>query len=287
MPQVVYNRCYSLDPQVLRRVETMIGTNRCFNHITQFNKLDIHNILAHSELKQYVPETASYHDAESASIFNKHPVLYFKPCTGSRGIGVYRVTKMDNGELQLNHHHSAPNVVFSSYEELRAEFDAEIETTPYMIQQGISVQQLHGHNFDLRALVQKNRRGAWSVTNVISRVAFGEYYNTSVCENIRTAAEVLKELYSAVQVEGLLHSLGRISLKAADAIERGTNSHLGEISVDFVLDTEGQLWVVEINGKPEKNLYRSLPDHTDVYKRPLQYAAYLLTRRRSLRRKKS
>ncbi|HBG02774.1 MAG TPA: ATP-binding protein, partial [Firmicutes bacterium] len=55
------------------------------------------------------------------------------------------------------------------------------------------------------------------------------------------------------------------------------------ISVDFALDTEGHLWIIEVNGKPDRNLFFTLRDE-ELIKRilvsPLEYACFLANQRR-------
>ena len=53
---------------------------------------------------------------------------------------------------------------------------------------------------------------------------------------------------------------------------------LGEICVDFALDEEGNLWIIEVNGKPDKNLFFYLKDEQllkRLYSAPFKYAYFL------------
>jgi hypothetical protein len=75
-----------------------------------------------------------------------------------------------------------------------------------------------------------------------------------------------------------LISLRKISIQAADILDKKL-SHFGELSVDFALDTDGRLWIIEVNGKPQKVLFDVMEDSGErdlLYKRPLEYAAYLV-----------
>ena len=73
-----------------------------------------------------------------------------------------------------------------------------------------------------------------------------------------------------------------ISIKAACLLEKQLG-HLAELSVDFGLDHANKLWIIEINGKPDKQLYAELDDPKlmeQVYLTPLEYALYLPKKRR-------
>ena len=76
-------------------------------------------------------------------------------------------------------------------------------------------------------------------------------------------------------LNAIIRSIYDISLRAAEIIEIGTHCHLGELSVDLVLDNAGFLWIIEVNGKPQKELYDEIDKRDSVYKRPLEYARFL------------
>jgi hypothetical protein len=126
--------------------------------------------------------------------------------------------------------------------------------------------------------VQKNKEGEWTVTNVVSRIAYQGCFNTSVCENVLLSEEVLQHLYPPEKVNAIFRSIYDISLSAAEILETKTKYHLGELSVDFALDNDENVWIIEVNGKPQKDLYDGIRKQYRVYKRPLQYARYLSKR---------
>ncbi|MNY76041.1 hypothetical protein D3C86_2154960 [compost metagenome] len=70
-------------------------------------------------------------------------------------------------------------------------------------------------------------------------------------------------------------SIYDISLRIAEIIDIETDYHLGEFSVDVALDSEAHPWIIELNGQPQKSLYRGIPNRSIVYNRPIQYAKYL------------
>ncbi|MNP78274.1 hypothetical protein D3C76_1758460 [compost metagenome] len=67
-----------------------------------------------------------------------------------------------------------------------------------------------------------------------------------------------------------------ISLRSAEIIEIDSGIHLCEVSVDLALDKEGHVWIIEVNGKPQKSLYDEISfQKKAVYSRPIEYARYL------------
>ncbi|MFF2090053.1 YheC/YheD family protein [Paenibacillus sp. NPDC058174] len=275
-PQVVYNRCYDTNQETIERLRAVIGSRKCFNRINQFNKIEIYNHLK-DLLADYLPETFTYDKEQAVQLLEAHKTLYLKPCFGNKGKGVYRVEMKDSDEIHLCHHYFSPKIIVRDLSEFQDNIQKLIGSTRYIIQQGVDVQQINEQSFDIRALLQKNEKGMWKVTNIISRIAYAGSYNTSICEQVCLTIDILSRLYPPDKVKAILDSIHDISLKAAEIIDSNTSYHLGEFSVDFTLDKDEHPWIIELNGQPQKNLYNGLRNQVEVFKRPLEYAHYLRT----------
>ncbi|NOU90940.1 YheC/YheD family protein [Paenibacillus sp. LMG 31460] len=273
-PEVIYNRCYRINNRMIERLKANIGSNKWFNHINQFNKHEIHKNLS-QWLVQYLPETVLYDKEYTSHLLDIHKVLYFKPCYGNKGKGVYRVELKDSGEIHIGDHHFVPRIIVGDSLQFQEEIHKLVGSIPYIIQKGVDIQKLHNRIFDIRVLAQKNKKGLWSVTNVVSRIAHKGCFNTSMCKKVCLSEEVLNRLYPPNEVNAIIQSIYDISLRAAEIMEMSTSYHLGELSVDFALDNNGFFWIIEVNGKPQKDLYDELNKRSRVYKRPLEYAQYL------------
>ncbi|MFF2481944.1 YheC/YheD family protein [Paenibacillus sp. NPDC058071] len=275
-PHVVYNRCYDTNKEIIKRLGAVIGKDKCFNHINRFSKIEIYNRLS-DLLVDYLPETVAYEKEKAVQMLKDHKILYLKPCYGNKGKGVYRVELKESGEIHICHHYFSPKIIARDSSQFQNYIQKLIGTTPYIIQEGVEALQINEQNFDIRALVQKNEKGLWKVTNIISRIAYEGSYNTSICEKVCLSIDIFNHLYPQDTVEAILCSIDDISLKAAEILDSNTSYHLGEFSVDFTLDNNEQIWIIELNGQPQKSLYSELLNQNEVYKRPLQYARYLCT----------
>jgi len=276
-PVVVYNRCYGTDPALMERLEKTIGPRKCFNRTNQLNKSEVHGCLSRW-LSDYLPETFAYGEADEYAMLEKHKVVYFKPVYGHKGLGVYRAELMDTGKIHVGHHYYSPKTILDDAARFREHIRKLLGSTAYIVQQGVPIRQIRGQIFDIRVLVQKNERGLWSVTNLISRIAYKGSYNTSIYDKAMLSRKILQSLYPADRIEPILTSIYNVSLRATEIIEMGTDNHLGELSVDIALDRDAHPWIIELNGKPQKEIYNGIPNRSDVYMRPLQYARYLCGR---------
>jgi len=273
-PQVVYNRCYNRDSKLIERLEAVIGRNKCFNHINRFNKHIVSKKLSRW-LAPHLPETVLYDKELAVHFLWTHRHMYFKPCFGNKGKGVYRVELKDSGEIEIGYHHYTPHIIVGDMAQFQERIQQLLGSTPYVMQKGIHVKPLGEQTFDIRVLVQKNKSGQWAVTNVVSRIAHKGYFNTSICENVCLSQDILTQLYSPEEMNAILCSIYDTSLRAAEILEIDGRHHLAELSVDFVLDNEGHGWIIEVNGKPSKDLYDGIHKRYRVYKRPMEYAKYL------------
>jgi len=98
-----------------------------------------------------------------------------------------------------------------------------------------------------------------------------------MCERIYDAPKILQELYSHKEKKEILQSLNDISINTARIVEFDTGG-LGELGIDFALDEERKLWIIEINGKPQKDIYKDLKGYQYkklIYSRSIEYAYYL------------
>ncbi|SFJ44775.1 YheC/D like ATP-grasp [Paenibacillus sp. UNC496MF] len=276
-PQVVYNRCYNKKGTTIHRLEKAIGRNKCFNHINFFNKWELYNQFKQSDLKSYVPDTFLYDETNVSELLEKYKVVYLKPAYGSKGESVHRVELKENGDVHIALHTLTPKYICRRHESIREKLDERFGQKNYVVQQGVRSSQLEHQFFDIRVLVQKGFLGEWMVTAKTCRVAYKKYYNTSMCDTIYDAADILPRFFSPDKMKDIFRSLVEVSVQAAKDAETHLGS-LGELSVDFVLDEQRKLWIIELNGKPQKDLYKELTGCTFknlIYIRPLEYAYYL------------
>jgi hypothetical protein len=256
----------------------LIKKNKCFNLINHFNKWEIYKILSDSGLKQYVPETFLYDKVPLLDIFDIQTPLFLKPIYGHLGNGVYRIQITENGMKLIYQHHLNSRLIFEDDRIFLDKLQEFIGKKPYIIQKAIDFATLKNRHYDLRVLVQKDSMGKWNITSMISRIAYPNFFNTSVAQKNVHSEEVLQKCFEPLKVNNILQSLEDISINAASLIEKRIHS-LGEVSVDFGLDKDEQPWIIEINGMPQKKTFKEGITHLEskelIYKRPLEYAYYL------------
>ncbi|MGE5415151.1 MAG: YheC/YheD family protein [Acidobacteriota bacterium] len=281
MPDVCYNRFFrSKNSPHSRDTMSRLGRLgvRSFN-TTIGNKWRIFNMLGHSkDIKPHLPDTGNLISSSMLeSWLDKYGSVYIKPVKGCRGQGVTRVTKQvdrylvkgaqDNNARCLLH----PREVFSSIKKLN-------DDDTLIIQRSISCRGKEGH-FDVRALVQKDRSNQWHVTGIAARVGA----EGKVTTNLHTGghAEKLAELlvkrgFENSEVTEIISEINRLALQIAHVIEKNSRA-VGELGLDFIIDSIGKVWFLEANPKPGRQsfLHMSLETRRLTGLRPMEYACFL------------
>ncbi len=276
LPDVILNRLYRKNKKIVKRLEKIIGENRCFNHVNFLNKWKVYKILMNTDLKQYLPITFLYGHGNINKMLKKYRCLYLKPCYGCCGKRVYKIVITDDGEIKFYNHTVKAKEKFQNKQKFKEKIQKITYSKKFIVQQEVPMTRYNENSFDIRVLVQKNIKGFWAITNMASRITNKFFSNTSLFEKIDLTEHVLNQL-DLLNKDKVITALNDISIKTAQHLEKKLG-HLGELSVDFGLARDGKLTIIEVNGKPQKKIYDYLKDKDaieNIYKRPLEYAYYL------------
>ncbi len=272
-PDAVYNRCYTSSSRIAKRLERFIGKGRVFNIYTMFDKYEIYNFFYRSWLAEYMIPTWPYDPILLLNKLSKGESVLIKPAKGSLGSNVIKFEKTGNA------YYVYPQTVYSinkfdTTKQLFAYINKTMRQNPYyIIQPFINFITDEDSVFDMRYLVQKNENGAWEVTADHCRISYEDFFITNLSYEIIPVQEIFEQLDLD---NALMTQMKEISIETAMLIEEKVGP-LGELCVDFGIEENGRLRIIEINGKPDKSLFKDIGH--EIYKKtlitPLQYAEYL------------
>jgi hypothetical protein len=295
LPQCIYNRLGNRKSDKSDEVHKWIL--RCKERqIPVFNEHFLNKWHVHQALQQqpdampYLPKTILYHAHQDLlEMFGSYASVYAKPTNGSMGKGIYLIRAAANGyKLTRPTVTGTATRMFRDLMSLHRYLQKETKGKKYLLQQGLSLIGLGGKPADFRVLVQKDKRGEWSVSSLVARLG-----QNKVVSNIARGGSMISPA-RALHICGpklsgptSVHSLKQVALRLARQLEESIQGHYAEFGIDLGVDTRGRIWLLEVNSKPSKatssvQQQRNEAGEPIISRRPrpsvvrmLDYAAYL------------
>ncbi|MBW5447804.1 YheC/YheD family protein [Cohnella sp. CFH 77786] len=288
MPHLIYDRARY---QRTDRFDRLLAFRRKYADLPFLNrplrnKWTIYRVLSEvPALHSHLPATRLYESpSDVTALLKRFATVYFKPINGTGGRGILRIERRLGGTYLLqgrNHSRTIvpPRVV--RREQLPAMIRAwDRRGDRYLVQQGLQIKLPGGRVHDYRMLVQKNGRGEWEVTGCAGRVG----PRNSVTSNLHgggTAAameSLLREwVGSEAEISQIRTSAESFGIEVAKTLE-ATYGTLCELALDLAIDRKGQVWLLEVNQKPAREVFFHAGER-DVYRRaitrPIEYALWL------------
>ena len=269
-PETIYNRCFPEPSDLLAKLGDTIGTEQIFNNCTHFDKWDVYQTLREGGLEEYLPKTYRYTTDDLADTLAQHHSLVLKPRLGHGGAGVIKVTMLSPNVVIVLSQAGVPVPLWNA-ELFIPLLIGSAPPESFIAQEYIESALMGQDRFDVRILMQKNGVGRWEIGGELSRVGLASNLLTNYYHTIAAPVDFLPS--------DLLSRLESISYAVAEALD-GPFALLGELGVDFLIDEGGNAWILEVNGKPDKSLFRQLDDQAmlkRIYLNPLAYQGYLLS----------
>lgn len=267
MPDVIYDRHGRVNKDKKREVakcreEFEENPNICFiNPTGSLGKWVVHQkLFLYPEMQKYLPETILYREINDVLLMLKeHSFIFIKSCYGSRGQEVLSVEMIDK-KYKINFYDKKlKQIIIDDIEEVKKfveKFILEKQQQgrkTFIIQKGINLIKYKGHKMDFRITLEKNEEGEWEAINYYARHSRKDYnitnYGAGGDEHLyESVYATLKQDYKNIPTQD---EFGKLTIKIAKYIEKGFGTY-GEIGMDMAIDTEGNIWFIEGNSKPDK-----------------------------------
>ncbi|UVI31883.1 YheC/YheD family endospore coat-associated protein [Paenibacillus spongiae] len=209
-------------------------------------------------LVKYLPESHVLRNYTLLkSMCSRYHTVFLKPVRGSLGKGIIRISK--DGDHYQAHFATVGGTrkqQFASLLKFFTSISGKMKTVRYQIQQGLNLIDIGGRPVDFRALVQKNETGKWSLTSIVARTAGSHHFVSNLARGgtLSTVKEaVAKSNLSYAQGHDAPSRLQKAALEIAKGIDTHIPAHFGELGIDLALDSNGRIWLLEVNSKPSKN----------------------------------
>lgn len=259
LPDVVYNRLPS------RKLEKNIYVKKVIRYLEKqkiphfnpcfFDKLTLNSWMKRSKkFNILLPETLPFNKKNFLKLLEKYPMLYLKPVHGKAGIDFLKIEKdLNSYTLLYQNKNVLSKMNFTDIYKLWNKITRFTNTKKYIIQQGIYLKTYKNDPYDIRILVQKNRKTNWIVSGIGCRIAGHDSITTHVPRGgyilpfNKVLSNSFEESFSLWEKK-----LNEIAVDLTKHIENCSGYSLGEMSLDLGIDENNNLWFFEANSKPMK-----------------------------------
>ncbi|GMK46954.1 YheC/YheD family endospore coat-associated protein [Paenibacillus glycanilyticus] len=291
LPDVVNNRLTSRKLESRAIVQQFFKEIKSTHHASVFNekfldKMEVFDALKKDEsVRRYLPESHFLRNYTTLkSMCSRYGNVFLKPSKGSLGKGIIRVTKLE-GDIYQAHFTTGTGTrrqVYPNLVKLFSSISTKMKTIKYQAQQGLNLIEIQKRPVDFRAVVQKNATGKWTLTSVVARTASSQHFVSNLARGgtLSTVNEAVARSNIFAGKEGASKRLRTAALTIAEGIDKHIPAHFGELGIDLALDTNGRVWLLEVNSKPSKSDNTPLNQENDNKIRPsvrnvIQYSRFL------------
>lgn len=270
---------------VFKRVNVPSKTNKHLYEETNgrvfnsnfFNKWDMWKWLSPYEfIRSHLPHTAELnHVAEIYEMLDVYESIYLKPRNGSQGKGIIEIKRIgDLFQVTDDKNRSERVEKIEGHQKIVKVLKRKRK---YIIQQGVPVKH-DTRNVDFRIYMQKDETKQWKFSGYIARFAKPESITTNLhhLDYLLPGKEALKKIYQPPDEYILELIEQRIVNVFVDVCEHlDLNGCFGDLAIDFILDNDLHVWILEMNKRYGYKSFSIIKDATlygKVIRNPFLYA---------------
>jgi hypothetical protein len=277
-PDVLYDRAPVIDPLYAPAADQVrarfIQADIPFINPVAMLRLAADKWASYGVLSRYavpLPETGVLESGRLGDFLSRYEQVYIKPAEGSQGTGIIEAVRtgletwlircgVERYEVHSIHEaeRTVPVLIGNS----------AFRNGVYLVQRGISPESARSRTlprFDLRVLMQKDERNAWRMTGVVARVGQTDVPTTNLSTGARSeeAESTLDLFFGTARRRTILDLTERAAFAICRGLERDIGP-FGELGIDLIPDEAGRPWVIEINAKPGRSVFKRIAHSQEV-----------------------
>ncbi|MBA9025290.1 YheC/YheD family endospore coat-associated protein [Peribacillus huizhouensis] len=283
IPTFIYDRSFHgliRDDQIARKKITWLKEQAQFLGHGLPSKWQVYSELKDLPLLQaYLPQTSQATDAETIwNHLHKNEQILLKPLFGSRGIGIYLLSKVEDGTLvTMTKQEKRYERNFKSKQQLLRWIESLLKKFQFLIQPYLPLFNLENEPFDLRILLQKDANNQW----VEQGRGIRQGNKGCITSNLATGGKIITYEKFINQIDNphkkyIELTIGHLLRTLPEELESRFQP-LFELGIDLGIDQKNRVWILDINSKPGRKIIETLqPEKKDVlYEAPIAYCKYL------------
>ncbi len=287
LPKVFYDRSFNKKAGSVNKSNTRTLTSLGCSPINSanFRKLALDKKSTYSKISESgisdltAPLTEKFSESGIIDFLSTRNSCIIKPRFGSGGKGIIKVNRVNelyevkylDSSTYVNQNQLV-NAVRSARQEMRSHNRA------YVIQEYVDSPMLGDSVFDIRIIYQRGLDGAPKRTGMAARVSRPGRITSNLHKggDRLTLSRVLADVFGQDINGEIAEKLRTCSKKVFEFLDTEVGP-IGEVGMDFLIDRNGKLHLIEVNSTPGRSLFEILPVIRErSIRRPIEYAQHLL-----------
>lgn len=287
IPQLIFDRCRIQKSHRMKELRNFKSTFTNIHYLNRplGNKWTMHQKLQSSPfIEKYLPHTIKYtKNSDLIQMLKKYNFVYVKPVNGTGGRGILRIERQvgDNVKIEGRDHERriiSPRTISAiTLKDFISKWN--VTSTSYLVQQGIPLELSNGRVHDYRILVQKDGLGNWNITGGAGRMGAAR----SITANLHGGGSAIAMtklmqhfVNPDVNIASVQDEINTLAIELTVFLEK-QGYHLCELAIDIAIDRNGGIWIIELNPKPSREVFREIGEldrYFDAIRRPLEFAKH-------------
>lgn len=295
LPDVVYDRYFSHNAKQHQSKAICLAQlkeTHDFMYLTRglAGKWIVHQaLLQNKELFPYLPETLIFEGKSQLTdwLIAHQGEAFLKPQCGTHGKRTLYIKAIGHKDQLFIRGRSGANTIFTRYLNTSSGhrwIERFTQHKNYLIQPYLQLTNLQDEPFDIRVLMQKEQTGLWNLTGAAARIG----RKNSLTSNLHGGGRALKARSYLIHEFGkskameIMDTITHLSTVIPRTLEANFG-RLAELGIDYGVDKQGKVWVLEVNSKPGRSAFFQIGEADSARKSVenlINYTRYLLTHRK-------
>jgi len=288
LPKIVYDRSFRRKGRGTKASNTRALTKcGCVPiNSAEFRKIALDKYLMYRVLleeslgEMKLPSTEKYSKAGLMQFIETNGSCVIKPRFGSGGRGIIKVDKVNDG-YRVSYKDYSTVCIKENLIRIIDQTREKMNTLgrAHIMQKCIDLPTYEGRAFDVRVIYQRGSNGEPKRTGMAARVAAPNRITANLHQGggRETLSRVLGSVFGQDINGPIAESIRRAARNVFDKLNESHGS-IGEIGIDFLIDRNGNVHLIEVNSVPGRNLFHVLPSIRETaIRRPIEYAKHMLS----------
>lgn len=209
------------------------------------------------------------------NFFERSEIVFLKPRAGNRGNQIFVLRRKDDAIALKYYDHGEQRDLFPlTLDGAMSLIEAAAGDKNFIIQEGVDSLRFDEAVFDVRVVVVNDSERWETILETRLAPRGSDLSNVFQGGSIRVTEELLREILGPDRAQTLESEIRATSLRLAEHFESHFVGDLMEIGLDFVIDRQLGLHLVEVNAKPglaglgsETRIFEWQPDESQAFDR--------------------